>query len=101
MVVVKDSSMSSIWLKEPVKACSPIFVNIIPADTLTNKGFEIDTAVSLPEGIRRDVELADLVTLHTPAVARYYLRADCLATIRLGLSFAREQALPVLLLGAA
>lgn len=52
---------------------------------------------SLP--VQENVDLAPLLTLRTPAQARFYLCAQSIAEIRQGLEFARARDLPVLLLG--
>lgn len=49
--------------------------------------------------IQENVDLAPLLTLRTPALARYYLYAQCLEDIKGGLEFARAHSLQVLLLG--
>lgn len=52
-----------------------------------------------PPGLGEWVELGDLVTLATPARARYFLRAGSRPELERGLRFAQARGLPVLLLG--
>jgi len=49
--------------------------------------------------LQRDVALAPLTTLGVSASARWFLRAESVETLRAGLAWAREQRLPVFVLG--
>ncbi|WP_341675663.1 UDP-N-acetylmuramate dehydrogenase [Niveibacterium sp. SC-1] len=49
--------------------------------------------------LQRDIALAPLTTLGVPATARWYLRAQSVEILRAGLDWARQQGLPVFVLG--
>ncbi len=58
-----------------------------------------DVVPELPNSLQSNVDLTDLLTLRTPAKARYYQAVHQVEQLQAGLNFARVQGLPYLILG--